>query len=148
MRFLLDENETRTLLLPLVALYPMHTFDSSVEVFGSGVEDVALIHGMRDAGYDSLITRDSAQLDNEHERAALYETGIHWIGHRALKAKGVELVSTLASTYTLAMPTIVRALEDANGPMAIRVLHAAKRGGDIVRTGLINPQSNPFKVRG
>lgn len=144
MRFLLDENETRSLLTPLIQFYPMHIFHSSVDVFGSGIDDVALIHGMKNAGYDSLITRDSAQLDNSHEREALYETGIHWVGHRPLKAKGVELMSTLASTYTLAMPHVLGILSDATSPMAVRVFHSAKRGPDVVRCEPQRPLKNPF----
>lgn len=145
LRFLLDENETRTLLPPLQALYPMHSFDSSVDVFGPGIDDVTLIKGMSVAGFDCLITRDGAQLDNAHEREALFHTGIHWIGHRGLKAKGVDLISTLASTYMLAMPEVLRSLDDATGPMAIKVFHAAKRGRDIVRCSPIELQKNPFK---
>lgn len=122
----------------------MHTFESSIEVFRPGIDDVTLIHSMRSEGFDCLITRDGAQLDNAHEREALFQSGVHWIGHRGLKARGIELISTLVSTYTLAMPTVLNSLENATDPMAIRVFHAAKRGQDIVRSGPIRPDKNPF----
>lgn len=122
----------------------MHTFESSVEVFSPGIDDVTLIRSMSSEGFDCLITRDGAQLDNAHEREALYQTGVHWIGHRGLKARGVELISTLSSTYTLAMPEVLKSLENPPGPMAIKVFHAAKRGQDIVRARQIRPDKNPF----
>lgn len=123
----------------------MHIFASSVEVFEAGIDDVTLINAMHSEGFECLITRDGAQLDNAHERDALYQSGIHWVGHRGLKAKGVELFSTLTSTYALAMPEVLRTLEHAASPMAIKVFHAAKRGHDIVRSREIVPGKNPFK---
>ncbi|WP_346921903.1 hypothetical protein [Glutamicibacter creatinolyticus] len=139
MRFLLDENETPALLKPLRALYPMHHFEWSVDVFGSGVLDVPLIHSMRRHDYDCLITKDGAQLSNDDERQALFEARIHWVGHHQVRAQGAQMVATLVSSYTIAFPHILEILERADGPRAIHVAHSNRKAKDLVRTYPIDP---------
>ncbi|MFT4200494.1 hypothetical protein [Gordonia sp. (in: high G+C Gram-positive bacteria)] len=100
MKFFLDENVNYGSLAPLRAVYAEHEFRHAYDEGFSGVEDIPLFGRLGEQSYDAIITKDRNQLSDSEERRALFDAGLHWIGHRAKDHKGLKAVSIETATVT------------------------------------------------
>ncbi|MFE9300503.1 hypothetical protein [Streptomyces sp. NPDC006856] len=121
MKFFLDENESPAILPPLQMVFYEHTFRSAHDEGLSGVLDTELIHTVSQMGYDAIMTQDSNQLSNRGERAALVETGLHWIGHKQPDAEGLLYVVNSTAAYLAAMPHILQEISNVTGAHSFHV---------------------------
>ncbi|MFE5853525.1 hypothetical protein ACFQ61_09975 [Streptomyces sp. NPDC056500] len=121
MKFFLDENETPAVLPPLQGVFYEHTFRSAHDEDLTGVLDIELIHKVSERGFDAIMTQDLNQLSNRAERAALIDTGIHWIGHRQPAADGLLYVVNSTAAYLAAMPHILTEISSVTGAHAFHV---------------------------
>lgn len=109
MKFFLDENVNHGCLSPLKAVYHQHEFRHAHDEGLAGELDIPLFAKLREQKYDAIITKDGRQLVNEDERRALYDSGLHWIGHAAKGHKGLRGVSVETATVTAGL---IYVLED------------------------------------
>lgn len=111
MKFFVDENVNAACLPPLSALYTEHEFRHAHGEGLSGVEDIPLFGKLGEQGYDAIITRDRNQLTDEEERHALFDAGLHWIGHKAKGHAGllglVIETSTVTAGLGFVLPDII-----------------------------------------
>ncbi|MGS2588083.1 PIN-like domain-containing protein [Streptomyces hebeiensis] len=137
MRFFLDENETPTILDPLRGVFYDHEFRSADQELLRGTLDPELIREISSRGFDAIMTQDRNQLSNREERAALIETGLHWIGHHQPDAVGVLYIVNSAAAYLSAMPHIIKEISTASGAHSFHIRNLPLQAEQRVKKNLL-----------
>jgi hypothetical protein len=110
-RFFLDENEPPLVARSLEAVFGTeHEFVSAHDRPNEyrEVDDVELIARIAEHGFHAIITQDRNQLLDTDERHALFQAGIHWIGHRM---NGVPSLAGVALTSATVLAGIGHVLD-------------------------------------
>jgi PIN like domain len=107
-KFFLDENVNRGCLEPLRALYRSHDFHYAFDEGLSSTDDVPLFEILQHQRYDAIITKDRHQLSDDAERRALYDAGLHWIGHKAKQHDGLFGIVVETATVTAGLIFVLR----------------------------------------
>lgn len=111
MKFFIDENlPAPKLCPPLRTVYTGHEFRGAEEEGLKGFLDVPLMQELRARNFDAIVTRDRNQMKESHERKAIIDSGLRWIGLRDLHLKGDAQVTVTAATLMVALRYII---EDA-----------------------------------
>lgn len=100
MKFFVDENVNRGCLEPLRTVYREHKFDYAFDEGLSGTNDIPLFDILAKRRYDAIITKDREQLRDDEERRALFDSGLHWIGHKAKDHDGLKGIAIETATVT------------------------------------------------
>lgn len=100
MRFFVDENVNSGCLEPLRSTYRTHEFGYAFDEGLSSTNDIPLFELLAERRYDGIITKDREQLRNEDERRALFDAGLHWIGHSAKDHNGLMGIAIETATVT------------------------------------------------
>lgn len=100
MKFFVDENVNRGCLEPLRTVYRAHDFDYAFDEGLSGTNDIPLFEMLTKRRYDAIITKDREQLRDDAERRALFDAGLHWIGHKAKDRDGLKGIAIETATVT------------------------------------------------
>ncbi|MBT0567824.1 hypothetical protein [Williamsia sp. CHRR-6] len=100
MKFFLDENINDGCLAPPRAVYRDHEFRHAHDEGLAGEQDVPLFGKLQEQKYDAILTKDRNQLTNPEERRALFDSGLHWIGHVAKGFKGLMNLTMETATVT------------------------------------------------
>ncbi len=79
MRLLVDEETAVQVLEPLRHVLIGHQVTHVSEVAWKGKKDRQVLPDAKNAGYDVLITRDRAQLNDPSECAAIKKSGLHHV---------------------------------------------------------------------
>lgn len=85
---------------PLRRVYYEHEFRHASDEGLAGEKDIALFARLQEQKYDAILTKDRNQLTNLDERRALFDSGLHWIGHNAKGFKGLKAVTMETATVT------------------------------------------------
>ena len=80
MNLLLDENVTPGWARFLQQQFNAHRFSTTEQEHLRGVDDEALFKDPAERGFDAIITNDLRQMERPHERRALFDFGLSWIG--------------------------------------------------------------------
>ncbi|KXP08831.1 hypothetical protein [Tsukamurella pseudospumae] len=109
MKFFLDENMNYGCLAPLREIYREHEFRHIHDEGMSGEQDIPLFARLREQKYDALLTKDRNQLTDEAERRALFDSGLHWVGHVSKGFQGLKGITMETATVTAGL---IYVLED------------------------------------
>lgn len=113
MKFFLDQNVSQAALDPLRALYLDHEFRHAYDEGLSSEDDIPLFSKLCNQGYDAIVTKDRNQLRDEDERRALFDSGLHWIGHRSKEHKGLMGIVIETSTVTAGLMYVLQNWKDS-----------------------------------
>ena len=108
MKFFVDENVNYGCMDPLRTLYREHRFHHTFDEGLSGTNDIPLFDLLHKQRYDAIITKDRQQLSDDTERRALFEAGLHWIGHRAKEHDGLFGIVVETATVTAGLIFVLR----------------------------------------
>lgn len=108
MKFFLDENIPSKLADPLSVVYRDHQFGTTFSENMEGVLDLELFEVIRSRGYDAIITKDGAQLNNPDERRAIFDQGLHWIGHKMKRHPGTTGFALESSTVVAGLAYVLQ----------------------------------------
>ncbi|SLH95636.1 Uncharacterised protein [Mycobacteroides abscessus subsp. massiliense] len=100
MKFFVDENVNAGCLDPLRSTYRAHEFRYAFDEGLSSTNDIPLFETLAKRRYHAIITKDRQQLRNEDERRALFDAGLHWIGHNAKEHNGLKGIAIETATVT------------------------------------------------
>lgn len=100
MKFFVDENVNAGCLDPLRTTYRAHEFRYAFDEGLSSTNDIPLFQMLAKRRYDAIITKDRQQLRNDDERRALFDAGLHWIGHNAKDHDGLMGIAIETATVT------------------------------------------------
>ncbi|WP_228002115.1 hypothetical protein [Nocardia australiensis] len=132
MRFFLDNNETDAILPVLKLVFHEHEFRTAAEEKLQDALDIPLFYELRSRTFDAIVTRDKNQLSRADEKAALRESGLHWIGHRDPNTEGINIITSLTAGYLSAFPHILKHLERRPEPTAFHVKAVERSPGQRV----------------
>lgn len=100
MKFFVDENVNAGCMDPLRSTYRAHEFRYAFDEGLSSTDDIPLFDILAKRRYDAIITKDREQVRNEDERRALFDAGLHWIGHKAKDHDGLMGIVVETATVT------------------------------------------------
>jgi len=136
-RFLLDENVIEAVYNPLIVIFDAHEFSTVHRERWAGLHDIPLFEKMTQHGFDALITHDMAQLANPDERNSLRDHGLHWIGVKPQRFKGVKGISLETATVVAALPYVLDDLSTLATPTAFHVIGLPSEPSQRVRAETI-----------
>ena len=105
--FFVDENLPPLIARSLAAIFAHHRFRSAADEHLNGVDDVHLCADLAARDFEVIITSDRNQLAHDHERRALKDAHLHWIGLPPITARGAAMV---AAQLSLIAPAVAELL--------------------------------------
>lgn len=147
MRFLLDENVSVQVIAPVRALLPRHRFESIYQYDAgrlAGLDDDELLAEMSSGIFDALVTHDQSQLVDHRE--ALLAAGVHWLGLRQPRIRGLHGLAASAACMLAGFPHALDLIEKWDDPEhgAWIVLKGMQRERSQ-RIELMNPPAAGFR---
>lgn len=98
MRFIADSNILGPTVDLLRTIFSEHEFATTLANGVEDMDDIPLFSFAAEHGYNAIITKDREQWRDLNERAALDESGLHWIGHRTKDHSGLRGLALQAAT--------------------------------------------------
>ncbi|MEW2483621.1 hypothetical protein AB0876_28945 [Mycobacterium sp. NPDC049093] len=97
-----------------------------------GLKDIPLFEQLQAREFSGLITRDRQQLrridpeTNQSEADKLHECGLHWIGHTAPSAEGVDLIAELTALYLSNWSALIDRMRLLTSPSAMEIKRSSQ----------------------
>jgi hypothetical protein len=121
-KFFVDENSHLQVAELLGSIYSAHEFRNFAEERLAGYEDVPLFQELAERNFDAIITNDRNQTRDAHERRALIDARLHWIGHTRVGRSGLAGVTMTIAGVLAGFPYVLDTLGGSPEPHAF-LLH-------------------------
>lgn len=139
MRILLDENTPVQMLPALQQVLPGHEVDHVANLQWASKKDLHLIPDAAARGYQVLVTKDGAQLDDPDELDAIKKAGIHHV--RFKQGRGILGLARALGSVIATMPEVMDDLSKARRQRLVQI--KGLEGGR--RHEVIDPRKDPPK---
>jgi hypothetical protein len=106
-RFFVDNNLSPVLVSALTAIIPGHEYCCARDEGLSDTLDIPLFGELVKRSFDVIITRDKAQLEDDGERTALIESGLHWLGVTQAKVGGLVGIALDSAAITTGIAIVL-----------------------------------------
>lgn len=140
MRILLDADTPVQMLALLTHTLPAHRVEHVHELGWSAKKDLPLLRDAANANYGVFVTKDSSQLDDPRETAAIRRSRMHHVRF-SQRHGGLHGLALAIGAVVAAMPSVMEYLESSDSQRLVLV-----KGLDPTprrRFDAVNPQRNP-----
>lgn len=138
MRLIVDEDTAVQVLEPLRHVLFGHQVDHVSEISWKGKKDRQVLPDARKAGYDVIITRDRAQLNDPRECDAIKKSGLHHVRYTQ-RLDGMRGLALAIGALIAAMPMVMEQLAGADSQRLVKITSIDPRQ----RFDLTDPQRTP-----